>query len=306
VLSLVVQDPGQYLAPAAFLMVAFISWVLTRAIKAETGIDTAIVVILLFMMVAMLLGPAILYLNTLNFTLDDVVVWEIAVFMSGGMMPIAALIATQWWVQSDPVKSARPPLQGLISHVAALRASYILLLVLSEFLMGWTFNLGSGLMHLASGYSTGEVLAEFQDSVNSYWFVFTMVGEMAFTLVALRKSLRPNLLKLLIAQAVVMFLTPTAIRSKEWETYSIYLEAAVMTFVVVLAVVFLRRTTLRDRPLLVYTGLFIVLNAVMMAGFFVWLAVGNPFLLAASLIAQTAVYFDCVLTGAGLGETFHS
>jgi hypothetical protein len=304
-ISLAVQDPSQYLVPAAILMVAFISWVLTRAIRAETGIDTVIVIVLLFMMVAMLLGPAILYLNTLDFTLDDVVVWEIAVFMSGGMMPIAALIATQWWVESDPVKSATPPLGAIINHVAALRATYIILLVLSEFLMGWTFNLGSGLMHLASGYSIGEVLTQFQDSVTSYWFVFTMVSEMAFTLIALRKLLRADLLKILILQAAVMFLTPTAISSRLWETYSIYIEAGVMTLVVGLAVLFLRRTTGRDRPLLVYTGLFIILNAVMMAGFVVWLAVANPFLLAASLIAQTAIYFDCVLTGAGLGETFH-
>jgi hypothetical protein len=43
---------------------------------------------------------------------------------------------------------------------------------------------------------------------------------------------------------------------------------------------------------------------VMMVGFLVWLVDGDYLLLALSLIAETLVYFDAVLTGAGLGETF--
>ena len=90
-----------------------------------------------------------------------------------------------------------------------------------------------------------------------------------------------------------------------WETYTVYLEAAVMTGLVVYAVDYLRRGKERDRPMLSYLGLFIIANAVMMVGLLLWLVDGDSLLLAASLIVQTAVYFDAVFTGAGLGETFH-
>lgn len=287
-------------------MVAFISLLLTRAVRTKDGIDTAIVLVLLGMMVAMLLGPAYLYLTTLGFGISEVVIWEIAVFMTLGMMPAAGLTAAKLVLLSEPDRrGAPPPLSALVSHTTELRAAYILLLVLSEFLMGWTFNLASGLIRLSAGYSLVDVAKQLEYSPTSYWFVFTMVGEMGFTLLALRKAIRPGLLKILAVQGVVMFLTPTALNSRVWETYTFYLEAAVMTGIVIFAVVYLRGGRERDRPMLSYLGLFIIANAVMMVGLLVWLVDGDSLLLAVSLIAQTVVYFDAVFTGAGLGETFH-
>jgi len=287
-------------------MVAFITLLLTRAVKARDGIDASIVLLFLGMMVAMLLGPAYLYLTTLGFGISDVVIWEIAVFMTLGMMPAAGLTAAKLVLLSEPERSGQPPLSALLEHTTALRASYISLLVLSEFLMGWTFNLASGLIRLSAGYSAVAVAKQLEYSLTSYWFVFTMVGEMGLTLLALRKVLRPNLLKILAIQGVVMFLTPTALSSRVWETYSVYLEAAVMTGLVVFALDYLRKKRERDRPMLSYLGVFIIANAVMMVGFLLWLVDGDSILLALSLVAETVVYFDAVFTGAGLGETFHS
>jgi len=129
---------------------------------------------------------------------------------------------------------------------------------------------------------------------------------MGLTLLALRKHLGRDLLKVLVIQAVIMFLTPTAVDSRVWETYSVYLEAAMMTGLIVFAFYYLRSKRQRDRPLLNYLGLFIIANAVMMVGFLLWLVDGDSLLLALSLIGQTAIYFDAVLTGAGLGETFRA
>jgi hypothetical protein len=286
-------------------MVAFISVLLTRAVKVKDGIDVTIILVLLGMMSAMLLGPAYLYLTTLSFGISDVVIWEIAVFMTLGMMPTLGLTAAKFVLRDEPGRTGPAPLSSLVANTAALRAAYIALLLLSEFLMGWTFNLASGLIRLSAGYSVVDVAKELQYSLTTYWFVFTMVGEMGFTLFALRKALGPNLLKVLIIQAVVMFLTPTALDSQVWETYSVYLEAAVMTGLIVFAVYYLRSNRERDRSVLSYLGLFIVANAVMMAGFLLWLVDGDSLLLALSLVGETIVYFDAVLTGAGLGETFH-
>lgn len=287
-------------------MVAFISLLLTRAVKAKDGIDTAIIIILLGMMVAMLLGPAYLYLTTLGFGISDVVIWEIAVFMTVGMMPAAGLTAAKLVIQAEPDRRGPPPLSALVNNTLGLRATYIFLLVLSEFLMGWTFNLASGLISLSAGYSVADVGKQLQYSLTSYWFVFTMVGEMGLTLFVLRRALSPNILKILVIQAVVMFLTPTALGSRVWETYTVYLEAVVMTGLVAFALDYLLRKKERDRPVLSYLGLFIIANAVMMVGFLLWLVDGDSLLLALSLVAETVIYFDAVLTGAGLGETFHA
>ena len=293
-----------YLIPSAFLMVAFISWVLTRAVRAESGIDVTINLLLLGMMVAMLVGPAYLYLATLSFGLGDVVIWEIAVFMMVGMMPIGVLLFAKYWMQGDPERKGPLPLSQLLNHTSGLRASYIILLLLSEFLMGWTYNLASGLIHLSQGYSLQALAVELDYSLTTYWFVFTMVGEMALTLFALRKTIRPDLLEVLVIQSLVMFLTPTALSWQVWETYTVYLEAAVMTGLIVFALRYLRKKVEGDRALLNYLGLFIIANAVMMAGFLIWLLDGDTLLLALSLVVETVIYFDAVLTGAGLGQTF--
>ena len=101
-----------------------------------------------------------------------------------------------------------------------------------------------------------------------------------------------------------MFLTPTALTSQLWETYTVYLEAAVMTGVVVFAFGYLRRRKERNRALTNYLALFIAANAVMMVGFLLWLITSETALLALSLAVETVIYFDAVLTGAGLGRAF--
>ncbi|MGA2664137.1 MAG: hypothetical protein ABSF83_04260 [Nitrososphaerales archaeon] len=295
-----------YLVPVAFLMVAFISWVVQRSTRARTGIDNVVLILLLVMMVAMLIGPAYLYLVTLGFTIGDVAIWEIAVFMSVGMMPIGVLLFAQYWMEGDDQRKGPLPLSNLLGHVRGLRATYILLLLLSELLMGWTFNLASGFISLTAGYSVASVENEFSYSVITPWFVFTMVGEMALTIFALRRTIRRDLMTVLGLQTAIMFLTPTAFSSRSWETYALFLEAAAMVGVVGFAIARLRGRGQRDGALLTYLALFIVANAVMMTGFLLWLVTGNTLLLALSLVAETVLYFDAVLTGSGFGATFGS
>ena len=285
-------------------MAALISAVLTGAVKAKTGIDVAIVLVLLGMMVAMLVGPAYLFLTTQGFGISDVVIWEIAVFMALGMMPLGVLLAAKLWTEGDAEADGPLPFSNLLNHTSALRLSYIFLLVFNEFLMGWTFNLASGLIPLSPGHPLKAIATDLDYSLITYWFVFTMVAEMGLTLFALRRRLRSDLLTILVVQGVVMFLTPTALSSQIWETYTIYLEAAAMTGLIFFALDHLRRKKERHGPTMRYLGLFIVANAVMMAGFLLWLVNGDSLLLALSLIVETVVYFDAVFTGAGLGEAF--
>jgi hypothetical protein len=291
------------LAIIAFLMVLFLSLLATRSVRARTGINAVVVIVLLGMMIGMLIGPAYIYLVTLTLTLGDIVVWEIAVFSSVGMMPIAILVAAQFVMESDSERTKPLPLTDLLGHIAALRVTYVLLIVLSEILMGWTFNIASGLVTLSSGYSSADVLNQLSYSLTTYWFIFTMVGEMFLTVYAFRKAIRRPLLELLCLQMVIMFLTPTALPWRAWETYTFYLEAAAMTGVVVYAINYVRtRKGERDQPLVIYLGLFIVANALMMVGLLWWLISGATWILSPILILETTVYFDAVLTGAGLSR----
>lgn len=287
-------------------MILFLSWVIARSVKSvmsRNGFDVTIDLFLLAMMVAMVIGPAYLFLTTSGLTLGDVVIWEIAVFMSVGMMPIGFILFAKFWIEGDTERTKPLPLSGLLEHVSRLRVSYICLLVASELFMGWSFNLATGVISATAGDTIASIASQVTYTLVSYWFIFTMVGEMVFTLVLLRKTVGPQLRVLLALQAVVMLLTPTAIATHAWETFALYGEVGVMTAVVVFALVLLRRTA-PDHPLLMYTVVFIGANAVMMAAFFWWLVSGDAALLAASLLAETVIYFDAILTGSGLGGTF--
>jgi uncharacterized membrane protein len=289
------------LAIIAFLMVLFLSVLVAQSVRARTGINAVVVILLLGMMIAMLIGPAYLYLATLTLTLGDIVVWEIAVFSAVGMMPIAILVAAQFVMESDSERTKPLPLTDFLHHITALRVSYVLLTVLSEILMGWTFNIAYGVVTLSSGYSAADVLNQLSYSLTTYWFIFTMVGEMFLTVYIFRKTIRPSLLELLCLQMIVMFLTPTALPWHAWETYTFYLEAVAMTGVVVYAINYVRtRKGERDQSLVMYIGLFIVANALMMAGLLWWLISGATWTLSPILVLETTLYFDAVLTGAGL------
>jgi len=292
--------------PAAFLMVAFISWVVRRSVSAETGIDIVVDLILLVMMVGMLVGPAYLFFVTANFGVGDVAIWEIAVFMMVGMMPIGVLLFAKYWMQSDPERTGPLPLTNMLSHHAAVKLSFIALLVLSEFLMGWTFNLALGLIDPHQGNGILQIGGAVAFNLTSYWFVFTMVGEMGLTLFALRKTIPGKLTLVLILQAVIMLFTPTAVPSGLWVACTIWLEAALMTSLVVFTFIHLRRSERGDRTLPRYLAMFIIVNTVMMAGFLIWLANGSLLLLALSLVMQTVLYFDAVFSGAGFGRNFES
>lgn len=291
------------LATIAFFMVLFLSALIAKSVRVRTGIDSVVVIVLLGMMIGMLIGPTYLYLTKLILTAADVGIWEIAVFSGAGMMPVIALVSVRYVMETDPGRKGPLPLTNLLDHPRALRTAYVSLLVLSEVLMGWAFNIASGLVKLSSGYSPGEALSHLAFALTNYWFVFTMAAEMFLTLLALRKLIEPDLLKVLALQAVVMMLAPTALPSEVWELYSFYLEAAAMTAVFAFAIWYVRTRVVRDWLVVRLVLFFVVANAVMMAGLLWWLVSGDVWVLAPILVSQTLVYFGGVVTGGGRGAS---
>ena len=58
--------------------------------------------------------------------------------------------------------------------------------------MGWTFNLALGTYRPALGKGIVQIGGAVAFNLTSYWFVFTMVGEMSLTLFALRKTIQES------------------------------------------------------------------------------------------------------------------
>jgi hypothetical protein len=283
-------------------MVGIQSLLLARAARVRTGIDALVVVLLMVMMIAMLLGPAYLYLTTLVFTLADLVWWEIAVFSGGGMMPVPILIAAKYFTEGDPERSGPLPLAGLLEHGPTLRGAYVGLLIVSEVLMGWTFNLASGLVSLSAGYSFEAVAEGIGLSLTTYWFVFTMAGEMFVTLYALWGTLKRDLANVFAVQAFVMLFTPTALQLRgPPETLWFCLEAVAMTGLVALLARYAKRRD-RDARVARYLGFFIVSNAAMMVGLVWWLASGRTLGVALLMLLETGVYFYGILGSSNDGQ----
>ena len=109
------------------------------------------------------------------------------------------------------------------SGYAALVAGLVLV---GEILMGWTLLMAAGtpVATLAAGGAIPLVV----QVIDSPWFLFTMAGEMLFTVLFLRARLPGPVLAVLVSQAVIMGFSPPALGSAAWTSISIYVSSGAM------------------------------------------------------------------------------
>ena len=178
------------------------------------------------------------------------------------------------------------------------RVGAIFLILLNEFLMGWTFVLASGSSSVVSGTST--VLSTFDSVVGSDWFIFTMVLEMILSLYMLRASVPKNFFVIVLFQSIIMFFAPTAISNASWVTSSIYLGSVAMIGLLIFIYEYLFTNRMISAGVRQYLVALISIYALMMAGLYVWLIQGSSILFVLSIIAEMALYFNVILTGRGI------
>jgi polyferredoxin len=283
----------------AVAMAAVTSWLVKRTIYAKTVSDRALVIYLLVTMASMF-GGAIIYLLSPNTTSIIEAVGLNAVLMTGGIIVVLRFWAEKL-IDEPPViaqvagtqvaETAPSPKNG---SGFVTKAVAIFLILLNEFLMGWTFV-------LASGTSTsGSALSTFDTVVGSDWFVFTMAMEMILSVYMLRTSLPRNFFIIVLLQSLIMFFAPTAINGGSWITASIYLGSGVMIGLLIFFYEYLFNHRTISSGIRQYLVGLMTIYALMMAGLYVWLVQGSSFLFILSIVAEMVLYFNTVLVGGNI------
>ncbi|MGI0155277.1 MAG: hypothetical protein ACREDE_03990, partial [Thermoplasmata archaeon] len=281
-----------FLWPIAGAMAVATASLIKWAAESRTSLRAATVVFLLVMMVGMLGGAAIYYLHPSTTSLVEGF-WVASALMSVSVVSVFVTFLEEVRRRSTGGASEAPsPLRARRTFVA----SVVGLVLLNEFLMGWTFSAAAGTSLGASGIGAVGAVSLFSNTVASPWFLWTMSAEMGVTSYLLRQRISPVLYRVLLAQSFIMFLSPTAFAYGGWVDLSIYVSSAVMIGLIVYVMEFIYRHRQLDP---VFSGYLVALLAIygaMMAGQFLWLYYGGwTVLFAASVVAEMVLFFAAIV-----------
>src|SRR5271157_1797659 len=207
--------PVLWLIAAA--MAVFTAWLLKKGSTMKTLTDAGVVVFLFVMMASMFVSTVVyLYIPTFV-TIFELVALNM-ISMSVGLIPILTVLV-RGDRQLDETRKDRA-----VSGRSIVIATVIVLTILSEVFMGWTFAILSG----AASVSGQSVLSALVNSMSTYWFIFTMASEMAVTLYLVGKKFPSSFRWLVAIQTAIMVLSPTAIGNSSWIYWTLWGNSAVM------------------------------------------------------------------------------
>ncbi|MDG7010679.1 MAG: 4Fe-4S binding protein [Nitrososphaerota archaeon] len=298
------MTPGDLLLWAlAASMASVISYSLKWTVENRNragSLAVPLVVFVLVMMLSMVVSAVVYFSAPSLGTLVDLVVVNMIV-MGGGALPFVLVI-----FRSLLAEEGSPP--GTATQVdagAKVRRSWggpgpaaavVTLVLLNEFFMGWAFQLAGGTFPAAPGQGFVPL---FSAVVSSYWFLFTMAFEMAFTAFLLRKEISSALLVVIAFQAAVMFLSPPAFVNPGWVTASVFGSSILMILLFIYAFEHLAKNPMVGRTLSRYLILLFGAYAAMMAGLFIWELSSSAFLFSLSILAEMGVYLGVVMGADG-------
>ncbi len=295
------------LAVIAGSMAVVTAFLIKWAADAPDRLGQGVVLFLLTMMASMSGAAAWYYSGPSNRTLIE------AFSVAGGVMLAAAAGLLLVFLSenrrraetpsADAPFGARPISWPFLGLVAAL-------VLLGEFLMGWAFQLAT-----APGSLSGLDLTTFLSGVlNSPWFLFTMAAEMGLTTVLLRKALGKAFLPILGLQALIMFLSPTALPRATLGTWSgtldgqpalldlswVWVSSVVGSAAMIVLIVYLMEHVYHHpeipRAFGRYSVLLLGVYGMMMAGLYVWLTYGDARLFGLSVVCEMLLYLGAVLS----------
>ncbi len=278
---------GALLVGVAALMAAITALLVKWASEARTRTAAAVNLFLFVMMVSML-GAALLYVASPGPSRLVEALWLASGVMSASAFPLFLVF----------LRETQARIRGGSGHVPApfrgrplFALAVLTLVVLNEFLMGWTFQLAAGTLSPGMAGSWSQILVL---GVNSPWFLFPMAGEMGLSTFLLRRTLPSPWVALLGAQAALMALSPPAFPG--------FLAGPVVvagSALMIGVVIYVMETLYRHRQLppvaLAYTLGLLGVYAAMMAGTYLWWAEGSGLLFAASVLAEMVLFFDLVI-----------
>jgi polyferredoxin len=265
-------------------MAVFTAWLLKKGSTMKTLTDAG-VVLFLFVMMASMFVSAVVYLYVPTFvTIFELVALNM-ISMSLGLIPILTVLI-RGDRQLDETRKG-----STVSGRSIVIATVIVLAILSEVFMGWTFAIISG----AASVSGQGVFSALVDSMSTYWFIFTMASEMAVTLYLVGRNFPSSFRWLVAIQTAIMVLSPTAIANTTWSNFTVAGNSAVM----IVAIIFIFEYIFKNRALTDGASKYLIrlLGAygLMMAGLFVWMLYGDVLLFVLSIVAEMTIYFGIVL-----------
>ncbi len=216
---------------------------------------------------------------------------EVALGSSMGIMTAGVLLILSYSMKHE-FPGPQSGVTTALSRSAPLRATTVLLILLTEFLMGWIFGLISGIN--GTSIYTGTITL-FGNVVSSYWFIFIMVIEMAITIAMFRKEIPQRFSTILALQAAVMLFSPPAIQNQMWTTTSLYITSALMIALFIYLYQFIYKGKAVQRSTSNYIIRLVAIYAFMLVGLFIWISNHNPLLFSVSIIAQMILYFNALL-----------
>ena len=265
----------------AYATAVLITW----AHEARTPVAASAVVFLLAMMVAMLVGAG-WYLRAPSSASAVVGLWVAAGLMSVAVFPVFLTFLREARARLEAGAAYRP---SPLLRRGAFAAVVVALVLANELLMGWTFSVAAG------ASSPAGPIAALAAAVDSPWFLFTMSAEMALTALLLWDRLPGPARVILLAQAVLMFLSPPALADPSWRVVAIGLGSAGMTGLIVYVMEFLYRHRQFDLGLATYLVRLLAVYALMMAGLYLWFAEGSALLFALAVVLEMVLYLEAVL-----------
>jgi polyferredoxin len=284
--------PLVVLWPIAGAMALVTAFLIRWAAEARTPLRAATVVFLLLMMVAMLAGAALYYLHPSGTSLVE------GFWLASALMSVSVVTVFVTFLEEVRLRIAGgegytpPPLRARRTFVVSI----VGLVLLSEFLMGWTFSAAAGADILPSGGGVVGVTGLLAATVASPWFLFTMSAEMAVTTFLLRKRISPVLYRVLLVQSLIMFFSPTAFAAGSWAALAIYGSSAAMIGLIIYLLEFIYRHRQLDPVFSRYVVALLAIYATMMAGQFLWLFYGGwTEVFALSIVAEMVLFFGAIV-----------
>jgi len=278
-----------YLEPILWAIAAVMVYVTARIIKyagrAKNELEHSLSVFLLAMMASMFGGATVYFLYRGPESLVAAVAVSSAV-MVGAFIPVLNTLVKLSSTQSPP-----PQLQGLLSRRVGGRLLIVLLAIVNEVLMGWAFALASAQLNPSTG-----VVAQLDQAVASYWFVFPMAAEMALSSYYFRRDFERSVYIVFVFQAAIMVLTPTAIANTRWEEVSVYVGGSMMTAMFIYMFDYLYKHRRLNSVFGEYIFRLLVVYTLMMGGLFLWMVTRQPALFDVSIVGEMLIYFDGVLS----------
>lgn len=276
------------LVSLAGLMAVITAGLVKWASEARTATSAVVVLFLLGMMIAMLAGALFYFLSPSQSRLV-VGLWLASGTMSVLVFPVLAVFLREARERLAEGASHRPkPLQRRQLFAVTILG----LVVLNEFLMGWTFQLAAATLRPADAASWGQLLAL---GVNSPWFLFPMAVEMALTTYLLRALLPTQAMAVFGVQAAMMVFSPPAFSFAGWVVVSVTVGSGLMFGVFAYPVLLIYRRAELSLAFVRYLIVLLPIFGLMLAGTIVWVlyAIGWPF--ALSVLLQMAAFFDVIV-----------